>query len=71
MNMAQLDQFFPYVVFIYGLIMTAVYHSAFLMNLARDKFNPSFYQRFQSHKLLGLVCLFVGGLWSLQNLWYY
>ncbi len=71
MNIEQLDHFFPYIVFIYGVVMTLVYHSKFLMSIAENKFPPGFYKQFQSHKLLGLICLMVGGVWSLQNLWYY
>ncbi len=63
-----LDFYFPYLVLFYGAIMTLVTHLPHLQQQAERTFNHDFLQRFYGHRLLGVVCLFVGGLWSLQRL---
>ena len=71
MSVERLDYIFPFIVLVYGLVMVLVLHSATLMKLAREKLPSEEYQRFTGHRGLGWVCFFVGGLWSLQNLWFY
>ncbi len=69
MTYHQLDYVFPFVVFGYGLLMTLILNSQFFLELAEAKLPPQLYSQFTSHRLLGVVCLVVGGLWSVQNLW--
>lgn len=69
MNYEKLDFLFPFVVLAYGALMTFVLNSEFLMKLAQKRFPQELVQQMNVHRHLGLVCLVVGGLWSLQNLW--
>lgn len=68
MTMIQVDYIFPFVVFFYGIIMVFVLENKFLSKLATERM-PQQKMTMQSHKGLAWVCLFVGGLWSLQNVW--
>lgn len=68
MTYAQLDYYFPFFVLFYGFIMTIVLHTDFFTRLARERLPGTLYFQFQSHRVLGLIALVVGGLWSLQNL---
>ena len=65
----KLDLFFPFVVFVYGAIMTLVLHHPFFVTLAEERMPSDMRQQLRSHRGLGLVCLLVGALWSVQNLW--
>jgi hypothetical protein len=69
MTYKELDFYFPFVVFCYGLTMTLVLNSAFLMKIAHKKFTPELVTQMNMHRSLAVVCLVVGSLWSLQNLW--
>jgi len=69
MSIQQLDFIFPFVVLAYGATMTVVLNSDFFCKLARKKFPPALFQQLNSHRGIGLVCLVVGSLWSLQNIW--
>lgn len=69
MTYQELDFIFPFVVFAYGAVMTFVTNSKFLMEIAEKRFTPELHQQFNGHRNMGIVCLFVGALWSLQNLW--
>jgi hypothetical protein len=69
MQYHELDRIFPYVIFCYGLIMTFILNSEFFLKLAEEKLPRPLYLNFMSHRLMGFICLIVGGLWSLQNLW--
>lgn len=67
LSIEALDQLAPNIMFIYGLILFLV--------LDVLRFPESFYLQYsqlfhqlQSHKAISRVFLFVGGLWSLQNL---
>lgn len=63
MSLEKLDFIFPFVVFFYGFFVLVVYEI--------------FYKSRYSHWLIGIrsrigfawLCFFVGGLWSVQNLW--
>ena len=68
MRLETLDFIFPFVVFCYGILMIFVTENSFLDKLANDRM-PDMRATWRSHKSLAWVCLFVGGLWSLQNLW--
>ena len=65
---AELDFYFPYMVLFYGSLMTLVTSLHDLREKAQESMNPEIVQWFYGHRGLGLVCLFVGGLWSLQRL---
>lgn len=70
MTYKELDFIFPYFVFGYGLLMTLILNSEFFLKLAEERLPKQLYNNFMSHRILGIVCLVVGSLWSLQNLWY-
>jgi hypothetical protein len=63
-----LDKYFPFIVLIYGMIMTIATHLPLLKQKLREGDNQELLQWFYSHQILGLVCVLVGGLWSLQRL---
>jgi hypothetical protein len=69
MKLETLDLIFPFLVFSYGILMIFVTENSFLDKLANERF-PDMRATWRSHKSLSWVCLFVGGLWSLQNLWF-
>ncbi|MCC2680255.1 MAG: hypothetical protein K0R29_2831 [Pseudobdellovibrio sp.] len=68
-NISTLDFYFPFIVFFYGLVMNFVLEIPALMELARKRM-PSQYVTFQNHRKIAVLSLFVGGLWSLQNIWF-
>jgi hypothetical protein len=68
MRFETLDFFFPFLVFSYGILMAFVLESTALLKLAEERM-PTMAATLRGHKNLAWVCLFVGGLWSLQNLW--
>lgn len=49
--------------------MVFVLENKTLDKLAGEKM-PEFKVTMQSHKSMAWISLFVGGLWSLQNLWF-
>lgn len=69
MTLSELDFMFPFIVFFYGFVMTILLNSNFFVQIAQEKLSAEMYVQYSSHKHLGFVCLVVGGLWSLQNLW--
>ncbi len=70
MTYKELDFYFPFLVLFYGALMTFVLNSPKLMRLAEERFTAELLTQMQMHRTLGLLCLIVGGLWSLQNLWF-
>jgi hypothetical protein len=69
MTPEKLDLIFPFVVFAYGVVMTLVLNSPLLSGLAENRLPPHIHHQLKAHRGLGLLCLVVGGLWSLQNIW--
>jgi hypothetical protein len=69
MNLETLDFFFPFIVFFYGILMVFVLENRTLDKLATEKI-PAMIPTLRGHKNLAWVSLFVGGLWSLQNMWF-
>lgn len=67
MNIETLDYIFPFIVFFYGILMIFVIENKALDNLARQRF-PTLGATLRSHRTLAYTCLFVGGLWSVQNM---
>ena len=69
MTPEKLDLIFPFFVFAYGAIMTFTLHHPKLQELAETRLPYAVAQQMKAHKSLGLICLVVGGMWSLQNIW--
>ena len=70
MTYKELDFIFPFVVLDYGAIMTFLLNSPKIMQFAEEKLSHELLQQMKMHRGLGLICLTVGAIWSLQNLWY-
>ena len=68
MTLAQLDFYFPFVVLAYGLIVTWLTQARWAIR-ALNKLPAETRDRFLGHRVLALLCLVVGSIWSLQNLW--
>ncbi|MCB0414281.1 MAG: hypothetical protein KDD50_08110 [Bdellovibrionales bacterium] len=64
-----LDFYFPFIVFFYGALITFLLSSEFFCKLAEERLPIYMTQQLKSHRILALVSLWVGGLWSLQNIW--
>ena len=69
MSLEHLDFIFPFFVLAYGATLTFVLHSPQLEKLAQSHLPESLAQQLRAHKVLALICLVLGALWSLQNLW--
>ncbi|MGE3973684.1 MAG: hypothetical protein AB7F59_04070 [Bdellovibrionales bacterium] len=67
MSIQELDFYFPFIVFAYGILMTLVLNSP-LVSKAEHLFPEAILQQFKANRILGFICLFVGGFWALQNL---
>jgi predicted acyltransferase len=67
MTIGFLDQIFPFFIFCYGILMIFVLENKALDRLARQRM-PEWGATLRSHKPIAYLSLFVGGLWSLQNL---
>ena len=64
----QLDFAFPFVVLVYGAVVTLVLSSTQLIERAERSFPDSVVQQLKTNGLLARVCLVVGFFWSLQTL---
>ena len=69
MTPEKLDLIFPFVVLVYGLTMTLVLNHPLFIELAERRLSHAVLSQMRAHRGLALVCVGVGGLWSLQNLW--
>jgi hypothetical protein len=69
MTPEKLDLWFPFIVFAYGAIMTFTLNHPTLQELAETRLPHAVAQQMKAHRGLGLICLAIGGMWSLQNLW--
>ncbi len=67
-TISALDFYFPFIVFFYGLAINFVLEVPHLLALAQKRM-PSQAAAFEQHRKIALLSLYVGGLWSLQNLW--
>ena len=67
--LTKLDFYFPFVVFFYGLVMCFVLEIPYFVALAKKEM-PAQYETFLRHRKIAFVSFFVGGLWSLQNIWF-
>jgi hypothetical protein len=71
MNLQKLDYFFPFFVFLYGMLIVFVLESGILKRLSTHRniqIFEAFSQQLLTHKSLAWICFWVGGLWSLQNI---
>lgn len=69
MNIDILDYYFPFIVFAYGLFYILVSESKIFLAKGKEVLG-SYHPTFLSHKPLAWICLFVGGLWALQNIYF-
>lgn len=70
MTWQEIDFIFPFIVFFYGTLMTLTLNLPQLVKLAEQRFPRQLIQQMNSHRTLGIICFYVGGLWSLQNIWH-
>lgn len=63
-----LDFYFPFFIFFYGLALHLVLEIPQLVALAQKKM-PSQYATFEKHRKIAVLSLYIGGIWSLQNIW--
>jgi hypothetical protein len=68
-SIAALDFYFPFVVFFYGLAINFVLEVPHLVAIAQKRM-PSQYATFEKHRKIAMLSLYVGGFWSLQNIWF-
>ena len=68
MTYQTLDFFFPLFVFAYGALVTIALNLPILDKLPLEKIPYEMIQQLKAHRVLALVCLFIGAVWSLQNL---
>jgi hypothetical protein len=64
----ELDLIFPFVVLIYGALVTFVLQTTSLMERAEQAFPDSVVQQLKANRALAAICLIVGFLWSVQTL---
>ena len=65
----KLDFYFPFFVFFYGLVMFIVLEIPYFVALAKKEM-PYQYETFLKHRKIAAISFYVGGLWSLQNIWF-
>lgn len=64
----QLDYWFPFFVFFYGFLILLVLEG--LPAVVRNEIRAHpWFEMIQKRKSLAWICFFIGGLWSLQNIW--
>ncbi len=69
MSVERLDFLFPFFVLGYGAVVTLVLHMP-IMAKAEEMFPQEWVEQLRGHRWLALACLVIGGLWSLQNIWF-
>ncbi len=65
----KLEFYFPFIVFFYGLVASFALEIPQLAAIARKEM-PSQYAALISHQKLAWISFFIGGIWSLQTLWF-
>ena len=68
MTPQELDFMFPFFVFFYGFLILVVLEALPSLVTARISSHPLF-ARIEKRKPLAWMCFFLGGMWSLQNIW--
>ena len=69
MDIQTLDFFFPFFVFAYGALVTIALNIPALEKIANEKFPQELLAQLRGHRFLAGICLLIGTVWSLQNLW--
>ncbi len=69
MTPAQLDFYFPFIVFFYGFLAVLVLETPVFARLGRERLSD-LWQGLEKRRNFAWVSFFLGGLWSLQNLWF-
>lgn len=69
MTIQKLDFIFPFVVLAYGFLVTFVLSLPALVQIAEQRLPEPLLKQLMGHRFLAMICLVVGGVWSLQNLW--
>jgi len=69
MTYKELDFIFPFIVLAYGALITFVLNTPALIKIAEKRLNHDLLKQMNAHRQLAFVCLIIGGIWSLQNLW--
>ena len=68
MTIQELDFYFPFFVFTYGLLVTIPLNTPKLIEIAEEHLPNDMFKQMQAHRGLAIFCLVVGAFWSLQNL---
>ena len=68
MTPQQLDFMLPFFVFSYGFLILLVLEALPSLQQAKIVAHPLF-QQIEKRKPLAWICFFLGGAWSLQNIW--
>ena len=68
MTIQELDFYFPFFVFMYGLLVTIPLNTPSLVELAEERLPNDLKKQMQAHRGLAIFCLVIGAFWSLQNL---
>lgn len=69
MSLAQIDLIFPFLIFAYGAMVSLTVNSAAFERLSQRFLPAALKAQLEAHRHLALLCLVVGSIWSLQNLW--
>lgn len=69
MALKQLDYIFPFIVFFYGVVMVIVLEIPYFSKLGMERLTHQ-YTILTQHKGIAWLSFFIGGLWSLQNLFF-
>ena len=69
MSVQVLDFYFPFLVLFYGALITSVLHMPLFLRLVEKKLPEHLRVQIKAHRVLALICLCVGAIWSLQNIW--
>jgi hypothetical protein len=73
MTLQKLDFIFPFFVFFYGILITFVLETKFAQRVAKARnisLSDGVFAQLEAHRGFALISIVVGGLWSLQNLWF-
>jgi hypothetical protein len=65
----KLDHIFPYICFAYGVMVTFVLNAPTLVRIADERLPGSLLAQMRGHRVLAQICMWVGAVWILQNLW--
>ena len=69
LSIQKLDFYFPFLMFFYGLAINFILEFPYLVAMARKEM-PSQYATLEKHRQIAIFSLYIGGLWSLQNMWF-